>query len=49
MESWIKDNLNYIQIGKSFKDDPYTYACAVYVCRVAYPFELVDLILTKES
>jgi len=39
-DNHIKENLNYIQVGKI--DDPYNYACAVYVCRISDTNELVD-------
>jgi hypothetical protein len=38
-----------VQIGKNNLEDPYTYAAAIYICRVAKPHELVAAIKQKEE
>ena len=35
LSPWQKEGYNFIQIGKNKLEDPYTYACAVYLCRIA--------------
>jgi len=46
---WIKPGYNYVEIGKTSLDDPTTYACAVYVCKVIKPYEIIDLIPRLEQ
>lgn len=48
LSPWQKDGYNFIQIGKNADEDAFSYACAIYLCRVAKPVELIDGILQKE-
>lgn len=33
LSPWQKEGYNFINIGKNNLEDPYTYACAIYLCR----------------
>jgi hypothetical protein len=47
--SWLKANYNFIQIGKNSLDDPFTYACAIYMTRRLKPIELIDFVCKEEN
>ena len=49
LSPWQKDGYNNIQIGKFSLEDPYTYACAIYLCRSVKPYELLTTIIEKEA
>jgi hypothetical protein len=47
--SSLKGNYNFIQIGKNNLEDPFTYACAMYMTKKLKPIEVIDFLSKEET